>query len=192
MSASDKQRALADSLYRERVIPDEVWDRLQTSMNNRLLSPRTISQEFDQIIKANYPRRARAAGGGVEMPDYPDWSERQPASYAVPAEGLSEECRTRLVTEGQRFLFFEVTEWKGRWRCRKLTGSSGAFKRSTIWAVDQQELWRLLGIEGMELKLTKLFGQIFACCGVCKAPLTDDLSRELHIGPDCRRLRFGL
>jgi hypothetical protein len=39
-------------------------------------------------------------------------------------------------------------------------------------------------------KYAKIFGQHYSCCGSCGAELTDPVSRELQLGPECRK-KFG-
>lgn len=195
MPASDKQRTFAENLHREREIPEHVWNALREKMDSPSLMPRHISADFDAIIKANYPRRSRSAGGAppAAAVEYPDWFQREKACYAFPVDGLPQETRDRLVRAGQDYLFFEVVErYEGKRRfCNKLTGAPGSFSRSKISAADQRVLWDALGVGNVQRNLSQLFGMIYSCCGVCKAELTDDLSRELHLGPVCRR-RFGL
>lgn len=194
MSASTPQRNLAQNLYSEREIPADVWARLQARMDNPGLMPRVLRDDFDAIIKANYPRRGRSAAAvaTAESP-WPDWSDTQQSSYALPEGVLPEASFRRLATRGGtgEFVFFELKEYRGRWYCKKLTGAPGAFTRSTICAEDQRALHAALSGEGQQERATRLFGLLYSCCGVCKAPLTDDLSRSLNMGPHCRKTRYG-
>lgn len=192
MTASAAQRNLAENLNRERLIPDEVWNRLRERMNDPALMPRNLRDDFDQIIRANYPRRgteSRAAG----EPTWPDWSDTQQSSYALPSGVVSDDVYSRLATRGGKgeAIFFEVKLYRGRWYCKRLTGAPGAFSRSAISAADQRALHRALAGEGQQERASRLFGYLHTCCGVCKAELTDDYSREVSMGPHCRKTRYG-
>jgi hypothetical protein len=46
-------------------------------------------------------------------------------------------------------------------------------------------------IEYDPYKYARLFGEHYTCCGSCGAPLTDNKSRELMLGPECRK-KFSL
>jgi hypothetical protein len=196
MTASDGQRALAQNLYDERVIPDPVWDRLLARMNDKGLMPRNLRADFDEIIKANYPRR-RAGGSAspaptTAAPGAGRWGPRQ-SRYALPSGVVADDVYGRLATRGGKgdAIFFEVKLYRGRWYCRKLTGAPGSFTRSAISAADQRALHRALAGEGQQERSSRLFGYLHTCCGVCGAELTDDYSREVSMGPHCRKDRYG-
>jgi hypothetical protein len=196
MTASDPQRRLAASLYREREIPDEVWEDLQTQMDDRVLMPRAISRTFDAIIRANYPRRGRGEAAAPSA-GWPDWSDVQgtaPCSYALPTGCVPEETFRRLAgRHGEaEFIFFEVKQYRGRWYCKRLQGAPGRFARLGISAADQRVLHEFLVKDPkVQENASVLFGRLYKCCGVCKAELTDDYSREVQMGPHCRKTRYG-
>jgi hypothetical protein len=71
---------------------------------------------------------------------------------------------------------------------RRLTGSVGGFTR---WKVANDDAVTLVNIIAQDpYKYTKIFGQHYSCCGSCGAELTDPISRELQLGPECRK-KFG-
>jgi len=193
MSASTGQSILANNLYAERIIPDAVWSNLQRKMSDPLVRPGALRGDFDAIIRANYPRRAAsvplAAGS-----EWPDWSDVEQSSYALPNGTVPEETFRRLAgRHGEaEFIFFEVKLYRGKWYCKKLTGAPGRFSRSNISSGDQRALHDFLA-RGKDVQetATRLFGYLYKICGVCKAELTDDYSREVSMGPHCRKTRYG-
>lgn len=190
MTASSGQLRLADSLLKERIIPEDVQAALTRRMNDTGVRPGELRADFDRIIKANYPRR----GTSSRVTDWPDWSDTQQSSYALPSGCVPEETFRRLAgRHGEaEFIFFEIKEYRSKWYCKKLTGSPGSFSRSTVSAVDQQALHQyLMKSLAVQESATRLFGMLYSVCGVCKAELTDDLSRSLNMGPHCRKTRYG-
>jgi len=71
---------------------------------------------------------------------------------------------------------------------RRLTGSVGAFNRYKLTKNDTLALVELIARDAY--KYTKLFGEHYSCCGKCGAELTDPISRQYQLGPDCRKA-FG-
>ena len=68
---------------------------------------------------------------------------------------------------------------------KKLYGSVGAFTRVRPAVEDALVFTRI--IKADPYKYTKLFAEHYQCCGKCGAELTDPKSRELMLGPECRK-----
>jgi hypothetical protein len=82
----------------------------------------------------------------------------------------------------------EIREYMGNLYMRRLTGSVGGFTR---WKVSNKDSIALSEIIGRDpYRYAKMFGQHYSCCGSCGAELTDPKSRELQLGPECRK-KFG-
>lgn len=87
------------------------------------------------------------------------------------------------------FIFVEIREYMNNVYIRRLHGAPGNFNRSRLSAKDTALL--VNHIKKNPLEYTQKFGELYSCCGKCGAALTDDLSRELKLGPTCRK-EFGM
>jgi len=85
-------------------------------------------------------------------------------------------------------VFVEIREFKKTTYLRRLIGSYGGFTRSKPAPEDTLAFVRVL--LGDPYKYAKLFAVHYACCAKCGAELTDEVSRELGLGPVCRKA-FG-
>lgn len=106
--------------------------------------------------------------------------------YAIPTDELEfsdadDEFRGDLV-------FVELKEFQGTLYMRQLHGAPGRFNRSKMSAASVRAIVGL--IEQNPYGYAKLFGDHYTCCGSCGAELTDERSRELMLGPECRK-KFG-
>ncbi len=108
------------------------------------------------------------------------------SKYAVPNHELDISLSTTKLTGDH--LFIEIREYMGNLYMRRLHGSVGAFTRTRIANDDAVTIVNLIAQD--PYKYTKIFGQIYSCCGSCGAELTDPKSRELQLGPECRK-KFG-
>lgn len=85
-------------------------------------------------------------------------------------------------------VFIQVKEYMGTLYMRQLLGSFGGFTRKKM-TTEQVKLAVGL-IKADPYAATKRFGEHYSCCGCCGAELTDERSRELQLGPECRK-KFG-
>jgi hypothetical protein len=85
-------------------------------------------------------------------------------------------------------VFLEVKEYMKRLHIKQLFGSVGAFTRVRTDVEDALAFVRI--IQSDPYKYARLFGEHYKCCGKCGAELTDPISRELMLGPWCRKA-FG-
>ena len=107
------------------------------------------------------------------------------AKYAVPMDEI--DLAIDEVVNGD-ILFIEVREYMNVLYMRRLHGAPGTFNRSKMNFKDTELLINL--VKKNPLKYTQLFGEVHKCCGKCGAELTDQISRELKLGPRCRK-EFG-
>ncbi len=106
--------------------------------------------------------------------------------YAVPTDLLDITLEQNLHGD---LLFVELKEWKDVRYLRKLLGSLGGFTRVKMSPSDNRRIAEVIAAD--PYKYAKLFGERYSCCGSCGADLTDEKSRALMLGPECRK-KFGL
>lgn len=109
------------------------------------------------------------------------------AKYAIPVDELDIAPLTGTPLTGD-LLFVEIREYHDVLYMRRLTGSVGHFNRDKMPAGDVSIVVGILASN--PYKYTHLFGKHYACCGKCGAELTDPISREMFLGPECRKA-FG-
>lgn len=107
------------------------------------------------------------------------------AKYAIPMDEI--DLGIEETVNGD-ILFIEVREYMNVLYMRRLHGAPGNFNRSKLSFKDTELLVSL--VKKNPLKYTQLFGEVHKCCGKCGAELTDQISRELKLGPRCRK-EFG-
>lgn len=108
------------------------------------------------------------------------------SKYAIPVSELMLDFMKNPV-HGD-LVFLEVKEYMKRLQMNKLFGSVGAFTRVRPDVEDALAFVRV--IQKDPYKYARKFAEHYKCCGKCGAELTDPRSRELMLGPDCRRA-FG-
>jgi hypothetical protein len=108
------------------------------------------------------------------------------SKYAVPVSELMTDFLKKPV-HGD-LVFLEVKEYMKRIYIKQLFGSVGAFTRVRTDVEDALAFVRI--IQRDPYKYARLFGEHYKCCGKCGAELTDPISRELMLGPWCRKA-FG-
>jgi hypothetical protein len=107
------------------------------------------------------------------------------AKYAIPMDEIDLAIDENVNGD---ILFIEVREYMNVLYMRRLHGSPGYFNRSKLSFKDTELLINL--VKKDPLKYTQLFGEVHSCCGKCGAELTDQISRDLKLGPRCRK-EFG-
>jgi hypothetical protein len=109
------------------------------------------------------------------------------SKYAIPTNQIVSDLM------GENFngdlAFFEVREYKKTPYIRRLVGAPSYFTRYKMSKADSLAFVRILSQD--PLGYAQLFGMHYRCCGKCGAELTDERSRELSLGPECRKT-FGL
>ena len=105
------------------------------------------------------------------------------SKYAIPVS----ELMTDLLDDAIHgdLVFLEVKEYMKKTYMKKLIGSVGAFTRVRPTIEDSLVFTGIISKD--PYKYAKLFGEHYSCCGKCGAELTDPKSRELMLGPECRK-----
>jgi hypothetical protein len=167
--ASDKQTALIGSLAVERVTeglagPD--GDVLAAYLNGDGIS----SSEASALITALFaaPRVAAASRTRVALPDV------AAGHYAVEVDGVLKFFRIDRPTQGK---------WKG-YTFVKVQASDDYFPVKGAAAK-----FVLESVEVDPAAAGERYGREIGRCYVCNRTLTDETSRALGIGPDCRSRR---
>ena len=180
--ASEKQVAFITSLLAERDL-----DAISEAAIRAHLSTLTKKQAsgFIDILLAAPKSETKVLA--VKKAGIQEALSKAPKSkYAVPADELDIVLTDTPVTGD--LLFIEIREYMDNLYMRRLTGSVGGFTR---WKVPNEDAVMIMNIISQDpYKYTKLFGEHYSCCGSCGAELTDPISRELQLGPECRK-KFG-
>jgi hypothetical protein len=190
--ATEKQIKFLDDLVAKREIP--------TTLSAEYLSAKATldvakaSQLISQFL--GFPRievKTALAEKPAVDPKSALWAELFEAlstipqsKYAVPVSELMVDFLKKPV-HGD-LVFLEVKEYMKRIYIKQLFGSVGAFTRVRTDVEDALAFVRI--IQSDPYKYARLFGEHYKCCGKCGAELTDPISRELMLGPWCRKA-FG-
>lgn len=192
VAPSPSQISFIEDLLQARAATDEQIAATKARIAEGTLSRKAASATIEKLLAM--PKRVAAASAAAApaaatgaygelvalLKDIPC------AKYAIPAAEL-ETLLEKTQVHGD-LLFVEVKEYKKRLYMRKLTGSVGGFSR---WKIELDDSIAIAGlIKADPYKYTKLFGEHYSCCGKCGAELTDPVSRELFLGPTCRK-SFG-
>lgn len=176
--ATDAQKKFITDLMAERIYNE--------SADIIVSSPVEASRLISKFL--GYPRKPKA-------PTVPKVDEElqtalnsiPKSKYAIPVSELfPETLKMRLTGD---LLFVELGEFRGRKTFRRLFGAPGSFSRGYMPREDALQLIRHIARDPYHY--TRLFGQHYTCCGRCGAELTDEHSRDMLLGPDCRKY-FGL
>lgn len=108
------------------------------------------------------------------------------AKYAVPMDEVDLALEEKVNGD---IIFVEIREYMNNVYIRRLHGAPGHFNRSRLSAKDTHVIVNL--IKKNPLEYTQKFGELYSCCGKCGAELTDQVSRDLKLGPTCRK-EFGM
>ena len=174
---SEKQVAFIKNLLAERDLDEDVAQ--QHLANLPTMDKATASKLIDALIKLPVVRRSSILQ--TELSALPK------SKYAVPVEEF-ELANLDVKLHGD-LGFFEVREYMGNLYMRQLTGSIGGFNRIKLSNDDTVKIAKIISRDPKWYAVR--FGIEYQCCGSCGAELTDPVSRELQLGPECRR-KFGL
>lgn len=143
---------------------------------------REASALIEKLLKA--PLKAKAVVGRKRDEElYEALSKVQKSKYAIPTAELVMDFFDERVDND--LLFVEVREYNGTLYLRRLHGSLGSFVRSKMTRKDTLAV--LAHIAQDTYKYARLFGEHYQVCGKCGAELTDEKSRKLQLGPECRK-----
>lgn len=152
---------------------------------DKKLDKQEASKLIDELIAAPVRVTSSASTPSAASKMQTLLSEVPKAKYAVPMDEIDLAIDENVNGD---ILFVEVREYMNVLYMRRLHGSPGYFNRSKLSFKDTELLINL--VKKNPLKYTQLFGEVHKCCGKCGADLTDQLSRELKLGPRCRK-EFG-
>lgn len=183
--ASDKQITFINELLDSRELPtgDPI---LEPFINDRFtmlstVNKRTASAVISMLL--GLPKVVAPSEASLQA----ELSRVPKAKYAIPVDELDIAPLTGTSLTGD-LLFVEIREYHDVLYMRRLTGSVGHFNRDKMPAGDVKIVLDVLASN--PYKYTHLFGKHYACCGKCGAELTDPISREMFLGPECRKA-FG-
>ena len=181
-AASEKQVAFIDSLINEREL-----DAIQVSSFRSMLPTLTKKQASGTIdLLLRLPQRSTKVPGATKSLLQEALSKAPKSKYAVPVSELDISLEDTPLTGD--LLFIEVKEYMNNLYMRRLTGSVGGFTRHKVPSQDSIVIMNIIAKD--PYKYAKIFGQHYSCCGSCGAELTDPVSRDLQLGPECRK-KFG-
>ena len=181
-AASEKQVAFIDSLLNEREL-----DAVQVTSFRSMLPTMTKKQASGMIdILLRQPKRVEKVPGATKSLLQEALSKAPKSKYAVPVDELDISLEDTPLTGD--LLFIEVKEYMNNLYMRRLTGSVGGFTRHKVPSQDSIVIMDIIAKD--PYKYAKIFGQHYSCCGSCGAELTDPVSRDLQLGPECRK-KFG-
>ena len=175
--ATDRQIAYIESLVAKRDLSDAA------TLDVKALTKAQASNWIARLVRAPFkpsPAAAAPAAGPHPLDDI------EVSAYAVPTDGLQ---IPGLAFRGD-LVFLEVRTYKNYKFLNILSGAPGDFNRTRVRATGQLSALAAV-IGGRHIEYARAFGEKFACCGRCKAPLTDQKSREMFLGPECRKV-WGL
>ena len=180
--ASEKQISFLSDLLASRECDVAMYDELISAIHEDMLDKRQASAAIDKLVDA--PRKKKKEG--AKSPFQELLSTIPKSKYAVPtAELLTSDFEDMFKGD---MIFLELKEFNGTLYVRSLHGAPGRFNRASIDVEATKYLVKLIATD--PYKYVQLFGQRYTCCGSCGAPLTDARSRELMLGPECRK-KFG-
>jgi hypothetical protein len=181
-AASEKQVAFIDSLINEREL-----DAIQVSSFRSMLPTLNKKQASSTIeLLLRLPQRSTKVPGATKSLLQEALSKAPKSKYAVPVDELDISLEDTPLTGD--LLFLEIREYMGNLYMRRLTGSVGGFTRHKVPSQDSMVIMDIIAQD--PYKYAKIFGQHYSCCGSCGAELTDPVSRDLQLGPECRK-KFG-
>lgn len=140
------------------------------------------SKLIDKLLRA--PKKRGATPRDSEL--FTALSAVQKSRYAIPVSELFTDMMDEEIAGD--LLFLQVSEYCGTLYLRRLHGSIGGFTRTKMSRNDSLTVLRIIATD--TYKYARLFGEHYSCCGKCGAELTDERSRALLLGPDCRK-EFG-
>ena len=181
-AASEKQVAFIDSLINERELDAITVSSFRSSLPT--LTKKQASGMIDLLLRL--PQRSTKVPGATKSLLQEALSKAPNSKYAVPVDELDISLEDTPLTGD--LLFLEIREYMGNLYMRRLTGSVGGFTRHKVPSQDSIVIMDIIAKD--PYKYAKIFGQHYSCCGSCGAELTDPVSRDLQLGPECRK-KFG-
>lgn len=198
MSATPRQRAMIENLFKQKAVPDSVILMTREVMDRADATPREhVSPLIDGLMALPDAPRATVTtlvsshpGRGPVNALLRDHGV--PTSmYAIPANTLPAPAIRERYARANDHLFVVVGEFNETRYVKQLHGAPGSFTRTPFETVDDRLAVVTVLVEQGPRACAQIFGALYTCCGKCGAPLTDDRSRFHKLGPVCRK-EFGL
>jgi hypothetical protein len=181
--ASEKQVNFLKDLLATRVVDEDMKNALIEQIEFDLLGKRDASSAIDTLMSA--PRIPKAKTS-APSPAQELLRSIPKSRYAIPTEEL--ELTDAVEDFKGDLVFVELKEYLQTLYMRQLHGAPGGFSRSKLAAVSVKAIVEVIATD--PYKYARIFGEHYTCCGSCGAELTDTKSRELMLGPECRK-KFG-
>lgn len=159
-------------------VAEDYKDQLLEGIMDETIERRDVSAAID-FLKSQ-PRAKKGASFTQTL-----LSRIPKSKYAIPFIEIETEDPSIGFDTSNDNVFFEVKQYNGHLYMRQLHGAPGDFVRSRV-PMDVTKAVVAI-VERDPYKYVKLFGELYTCCGCCGAPLTDARSRELMLGPECRK-----
>lgn len=190
MSATPKQVNLIEDLFTRKGIPAAIQEQTRALYTRADQRP---AHEIRTLIDGMFALPdAPTPNATATRPESVDALLRRleiPVSmYALRTEDLPPAAAH--LAHGNSLLFVQVREYKETRYLRVLRGAPGNFNREKPLYNEAVEIASAINTVTPQ-EAARTFGQHYSCCGSCGADLTDDTSRRLNLGPECRR-KFGL
>lgn len=177
--ASEKQVNFVRDLIATREVDVELAEEIESLIANEQYDKRVASDHIDDFLKL--AKRPKAKSGLQKA-----LAEVPKSKYAIPMTEI--EFLSLDDSFSGDIIFLEIREYMGTIYMRQLHGAPGSFNRSKLTNNTVEVFVDILKED--PYKYARIFGQHHACCGSCGADLTDPRSRELQLGPECRK-KFG-
>lgn len=183
-NATEKQTTLIKSLLDEREV-GSLDSLIRGALDSGALDVRSASDYITKLFAA--PRKPKATS--AESP----WAKANAALanvevsfYAIPAGYVTAQ---RIDLYGSDYLFVRVRNYQGKRFISRVHGSPGAPRYSRIDPVTTQALAEVM--RDRHVEFAALWHEHSGRCGRCNALLTDQVSRDKGLGPDCAKV-WGL
>jgi hypothetical protein len=180
---SEKQIKFINDLLDEKELEPETVVGFRTALAT--MDKKAASSLIDLLIRL--PKKENKVVGGSKSALQEALLKAPKSKYAVPNVELDMSLTDATKLTGDH-LFIELKEYMGNLYMRRLHGAVGAFTRTRVANDDAVTIMNHISKD--PYKYAKIFGTIYSCCGSCGAELTDPISRELQLGPECRK-KFG-
>jgi hypothetical protein len=186
MSATPKQVALIEDLFNRKGIPTHIREQTRALYQRADQRP---AHEIRTLIDGMFtlPDAPATRPANETVNDLIRRLNVPKSMYAVSLALLTPSLKE--LAHGNQYLFAQISEFKDTQYVRVLRGAPGSFNREKPTYRDQVDLVNIIATSPQLFAQT--FGLVYTCCGSCGAELTDDRSRALKLGPECRK-KFGL
>lgn len=181
-TATERQVSFITDLLVKREVNPTHEALIRGALTSGAMDSRSASGFIDSLLKlpkkATAPAPAKpwdAANAAV--------ADLETSFYAIPAGLVSAQ---RLDLRGNDYLFVRVRNYAGKRYMSRVHGSVGSPAYSRIDPATVVSLAALM--RGRHVEFAQNWHKVSGNCGRCNAVLTDKLSRELGLGPECRKL----